>query len=121
MRNRFFAVLRPVLFILLLLSSIHLVNKLVVAKYELDNTEPHTETFKGFYNMQRNTVDVLILGTSHAASAFNPQDFYDCAGVCSYNLSSSAQALYNSYFWLREALNYQHPKAVILDCNYHLK
>lgn len=118
MKERCSAVLKVILFLTLLLCSIHVVDKMVVAKYELDDTEPHTETYKGFYNMQRNTVDVLFLGTSHAASAFNPQDFYDYAGICSYNLSSSAQAVYNSYFWLKEALNYQHPKVVILDCNY---
>ena len=56
---------------------IHWINGTFTAKYMYDQKEPHTETYKGFYKMDRNTVDVLILGTSHAASGFNPQDFYD--------------------------------------------
>lgn len=94
------------------------INGTVTAKYMYDQREPHTETYKGFYRMDRNTVDVLILGTSHSAAGFNPQDFYDADHLRTYNLSSSAQPVWLSYYWLEEALKYQTPSVVVFDCYY---
>jgi hypothetical protein len=89
-----------------------------MAKYLYDQREPHTETYKGFYGMRRNSIDVVIVGTSHSAAAFNPQDLYDKAQIRSYNLSSSAQTVWNSYYWVKEASRYHDLSAVIFDCNY---
>lgn len=70
----------------------------------------------GFLRNEKNTADVLFWGSSHAASFFIPQELYNSFGITSYNLGCDQQNLLTSYFWLKEALNYQKPKAVILDC-----
>lgn len=77
-------------------------------------------TYKGFYRMRRNTVDVLFLGSSHAYCSFSPQELYDAAGLRSYNLGSSQQSVIMSYYWLKEALRYQQPRAVVLETFYTL-
>lgn len=118
MKSRFFKTLKFLAFCVCLGLLICWINGTFTAKYMYDQREPHTETYKGFYNMNRNTVDVLILGTSHAASGFNPQDFYDEQKLRTYNLASSAQPVWASYYWLEEALKYQKPSVLIFDCNY---
>lgn len=118
MKKRLLSAIRCILFLLLLAGLIAWLNTLFVSKYMYDKTEPQTATYKGFYQMEKDSVDLLILGTSHGASGFNPQDFYDAAHVRAYNLSSSAQPVWLSYYWLQEALKYQKPSAVIFECNY---
>ena len=74
-----------------------------------------TSEFLNFYKLPQNTVDVLFLGTSHAREAFSPQQLYDDYGITSYNLASADQPPVLSYYWIKEALKTQHPKAVVFD------
>ncbi|SCY72628.1 hypothetical protein [Butyrivibrio sp. INlla14] len=91
------------------------ITKLLTPK-KLYNVEwPTTLTYTGFYEMPRDTVDVLFFGSSHGAAAFDPQVVYNLYGIKSYNLSCEQQNLLVSYYWLEEALKYQSPKVVVLD------
>lgn len=104
------------LFICLLGIMVYGVNRTLTPKYRYSSTNPLTETYRGFYRMERDTVDVLFLGSSQTAAGFNPQNLYDGFGIRSYNLGSNHQSLWLSYYWLKEALRYQSPGAVVLDC-----
>lgn len=118
MTRRIKTVFRFLAFSLCVWLTVWWINNLVVMKYMYDVAEPHTKTYQDFYKMKKDTVDVLILGTSHAASGFNPQEFYNARKIRAYNLSSSAQQTWISYYWLEEALKYQKSSVVIFDCNY---
>ena len=118
MKKQIIEIIKALCFLLLSVGVIWKINAVVTPKYLYDEAEPHTLTYSQFYDMKPGTVDVIILGSSHSASAFNPQDIYDYGWVRSYNLSSSAQTVRTSYYWLKEALQYQSPKVVILDCLY---
>lgn len=61
-------------------------------------------------------MDVVFLGSSHGVTSFLPQELYDQYGITSYNLGCEQQGMVTSYYWLREALRYQSPKAVVLEC-----
>ncbi len=90
--------------------------RILTPKFFYTQTWRSTATYLGFYQMDENTVDVLFFGSSHAASGFSPQKLYDEYGIRSYNLGSDEQNLLVSYYWLLEALRFQTPKAVVLDC-----
>ena len=75
-------------------------------------------TFRGFYDLEENTVDVLFLGSSHSYSSFCPQVLYDEYGLTSYNLGMGNQNIVLNYFWLKEALKTQKPKVVVLESVY---
>ena len=113
-KNCIFAI-RVIIFTLLACFVITIVNYVITPKKYFEDLWPTTATFKGFYKMDRDSVDVLFLGSSHAAAAFNPQVIYDKYGITSYNLGSEQQNLVVSYYWLKEALNYQKPSAVVID------
>ena len=91
------------------------VNQILEPGYYYDNTWPTTSGYKGFYQMDRNSIDVLFLGSSCAAAGFSPQAMYDSYGIKSYNLGCEGQSLLTSYYWLKEALRYQTPKVVLLE------
>lgn len=105
-----------VVFICILCICIKCVYRIIVPKFFVDNMWPTTSTYIGFYEMEEDTVDVLFLGSSHAATSFIPQELYDNYGIASYNLGCEMQNMVTSYFWLKEALRYQQPKVVFLDC-----
>ncbi|MBR3202238.1 MAG: hypothetical protein IKF60_01485 [Solobacterium sp.] len=92
-----------------------LLGEVTKPKFYNDNYWPLDVTYQGFYEMDQDTVDVLFLGSSHAIAAFSPQELYDTCGIRSFNLGSEEQSLFVSYYWLKEALRLQHPKAVVLD------
>ncbi len=68
-----------------------------------------------YYKLDEDTVDVLVLGSSHAFVNVNPTQFYDEYGIASYNLCASMQPTWNTYYTLREALKYQTPDLIVLD------
>lgn len=89
--------------------------KILIPKYYYNTTWATTATYQGFYEMEKGTVDVLFLGSSHAAAAFNVQQLYNEYGITGYNLGCEQQNLLVSYYWLKEALRFQSPKAVVVD------
>lgn len=107
--------LKIVCLTLITVMIVYTINNIMTPKYYFNEYWPTTTGLKGFYNMEENSIDVLFLGTSHAASAYNPQAMYDSYGVRSYSLACEQQNLLSSYYWLKEALRFQTPKVVIVD------
>lgn len=68
-----------------------------------------------FHNLPENSVDVLVLGSSHAQYSFCPAYFYEDTGLYSYVLGTGGQPLEMSYEMLKEGLKTQSPKLVILE------
>lgn len=68
-----------------------------------------------FHNLPENSMDVIVLGSSHAQYSFSPTFFYEDSGLYSYTLGSACQPLEVSYQMLREALKTQSPRLVILE------
>ena len=118
------SVIRSAVFLSLLVSSLLAINKVLIPKFTLKNSLwPTTSTYLQFYDMEKNSIDVLFIGSSVVVNAFIPQEIYNEYGIRSYNLGSEQQSIYLSYYWLKEALRFQSPKAVVLDLrfmwNYH--
>lgn len=110
------AVLKAAVFCLLILISTLFLNRLVTPKFLVENSSwPSTSTFVQFYEMDKNSVDVLFLGSSSMSTAGIPQYLYDQNKITSYNLASPEQTLITSYYWLQEALRFQSPSVVFLD------
>lgn len=118
MKRKFIFATKCILFLLLLILILSAVNNVLVPKYFIDNSWPTTSTYLGFYEMPENSIDVLFLGSSHGVTAFIPQELYNNYGITSYNLSCEQQNLVISYYWLKEALRFQKPKAVVLETFY---
>ena len=68
-----------------------------------------------FYQLEKNTVDVLVLGSSHAFEGINTNVLWHNAGISSFTLAGSEQPFWNTYYYLKEALKYQTPQLIVLD------
>ena len=70
---------------------------------------------KYLYQQEDDSIDVLVLGSSHAFEDINTQVLYDEYGIASYVLAGSIQPFWNTYYYLEEALKTQAPKLVVLE------
>ena len=72
-------------------------------------------TMQGIYAQPKNSVDVLFLGSSLSGMDIDEEVLWKEYGIAGYNLWGSVQPLWNSYYFLKEALKYQKPKLVVLE------
>lgn len=61
------------------------------------------------------TVDVLLVGSSHIGTNVDNQQIFDEYGISSYNLWVGMQPIWNTYYCLKEALSAQSPQIVIAE------
>ena len=115
MKDKIKLTIKFVAFVTVTCLCVAFVNQLLKPKYYYIEQWPTTNTYKDFYKLPKNSVDVLFMGSSHVVTALNPQCIYDEYGIVSYNLGCEQQSLLVTYYWLKEALKYQSPKIVVLD------
>lgn len=104
------SIIRCTCFIFILITVLGCVNHIFKFKYS-DGIYGVTK----FYELDNNTVDVLILGSSHAFQNFNTGKLWDEYGMASYILGGSVQPMWNTYYYLKEALKTQKPELIILE------
>ena len=84
-------------------------------KYIPGAAEGETDKYTSFYQLPENTLDYIVLGTSHSFYSTNPMQIYAETGTTGYDLGSPSQPLNVSYYWLVEACKTQSPSYVFLD------
>jgi len=89
-------------------------------KYSTASTENlinifNDKRFNEFYDLERNSLDVVFLGSSHSYCTFDPDIFDSELNVNSFQLGSPLQHLDSTYYTLKELLNYQKPKIAIVE------
>ncbi len=113
-------IIKIVVFVLSFGLILAYLTRMMIPEFFYDNDWPTTASYQGFYEMDKNSIDVIFLGSSTAESSFIPQELYNNYGITSYNLGCEQQNLLTSYYWLKEALRFQSPKAVVLESKYLL-
>lgn len=118
MRGKTISVLKTVIFCFLVAVIVVRTGNILTLKGKEYLAYYSSVQHSEFYEMEKDTVDVLFLGTSHSYCGFSPQEFYDRCGIRSYNLGTSRQSIWLSYYWLKEALKTQKPKIVVQELYY---
>jgi len=67
------------------------------------------------YYQPRNTVDVVMMGSSHVHYAIDAGKLWKDHGITAYDYSAAEQPLWMTYHYLKEICKYQKPKVVVLD------
>ena len=101
---------RIICFLLILVLCLGYANSVFKVKYG-DGIYDVTK----FYELEDNSVDVLFLGSSHAFEDFNTGTLWDEYGMSSFILAGSVQPMWNTYYYLKEALKTQTPKLIVLE------
>lgn len=104
------SIMRIACFILILCVVLGYVNKVFKIK-----DSGGIDDLTTFYELGNNTVDVLFLGSSHAFLHFNTGTLWDEYGIASYVLGGGVQPMWNTYYYLKEALKTQTPELIVLE------
>lgn len=103
-------ILKIICFFLLLILSLGIVNNTLKLKFSSGIAH-----LGSFYELEPNSVDVLVIGSSHASASFCTGELWKNYGMATYVLAGPAQPLHNTYYYLKEALKYQTPKVIVLE------
>jgi hypothetical protein len=110
MKTRLYAVARGLLFAAVFCVLFYLVSCVFSFKYEDGVT-----TMENYYDLPQNTVDVLLLGSSHIGVNVDPTRLWQQYGIAAYNCWGAMQPAWNTYYYLSECLKTQSPKLVVMD------
>lgn len=110
-------ILKSILFISILFIILSITSYIFIPKHNGDNSGIHEQKMHGILGEKKNTIDILFIGDSESYTSFIPLKLYDDYGFTSYNLGTSNQRIYDTYEYLKLALNNQSPKIVILETN----
>lgn len=82
-----------------------------------DQLNNHNEKrWNSFYKLtEKDTLDVIVIGTSHAYTGINPKNLSEALGCNCFVLSFSGTTIMDTYFCLQEALTQTKPKLVVID------
>ena len=97
-------------FLTILASLLYYINGVLLIKRN-DGITP----MQNFYVQEENTIDVLLLGSSHTGMNLDTEVLWNEYGISSYALWGSMQPFWNTYYFLMEALKTQTPKVIIMD------
>lgn len=102
------ALLRTAAFLLVLVLALGGASSVLRAKN-------YASASGAFYLEPENSLDVLLLGSSHMLNAVSPLQLWEERGIVSHNLAQNGQVLPVTYYHLQEALRTQRPRLVVLD------
>ena len=91
-----------------------LVTQLFQPKYMTDLVEG---SMISQYYRESGGHDVIFIGDCEVYSNFSPMEMYRTNGITAYVRGSSQQLIWQSYYILKETLEYETPKAIIWNVN----
>ena len=110
MRRNIEIFLRILLALALFCGCFYVVDTTLEFKYD-DGVTPMSD----FYSFPEDSIDVLLLGSSHMGVNVDTTILCNDYGIGAYKLWGATQPVWNSYYNLAEALKTQHPKVVVLE------
>ncbi len=72
-----------------------------------------------FYQEEQGSIDVVLAGSSHMLNGVLPMQLWQEQGIASYNIAQNAQSMPVTYYAVKDAIDRQHPKLVVVD-TYHI-
>lgn len=81
----------------------------------LENRWQSAKTNNSFYELEKDSTEVLFFGSSVIAAAVDPYQLYNEQGISSYNLGVMSQPILATYFWLKEAVKTQDIKLAVVE------
>lgn len=77
-----------------------------------------TRKVEGFYAEEKNSLDFVFIGSSQMFTTVVPAVLWEEYGITSYDFGANEQPMYMSYYYVKEALRYQDPEAIVLEVSY---
>ncbi|MEA4815239.1 MAG: SGNH/GDSL hydrolase family protein [Lachnospiraceae bacterium] len=76
--------------------------------------------FSDFYAEEKNTIDMVFIGSSHAYCAFDPANFDEALGISSFQMGTPLQTPDTTYFSLLDIFETQSPSVVVMEVYFNV-
>ena len=86
-------------------------------EFILSNTNHNNERVRGFYLEDKNSLDVVVIGSSEVYCAFAPGLCYKECGFTSYPFATEGNTARNYKAMFKEVLRTQDPKLIVIEIN----
>lgn len=106
-------IIKVLVFVIFISGVLIFTDSIIKAKFIGDSTS----IVNGFYSEKRNSIDLLVIGSSNSFCTIDPVTLYEDYGITAYDFGSSSQPLNISLLYIKEALKKQNPKVVALEAN----
>lgn len=114
MKTKLVRLLKVICFCILFFVILAFLTALFKPKW-LENRWQSAKTNNSFYELEDDSIDVAIIGSSVVAAAVDPFQLYEEYGISAYNMGVMQQPMLGTYYWLQEILKTQHPKVVVVE------
>ena len=94
-----------------------MVSCLFLQQYVLRNVDPNSLRIEGFYQEQRDSLDVVFIGASDIYTSFMPGRAYEKYGFTSYLLASESITSEGVITAVKEVVRTQHPGIIVIEAN----
>ncbi len=94
-----------------------LVSCLVLQQYFLRNVDHNTLRVEGYYQEERNSLDVVLIGASDIYTSFMPGRAYEQFGFTGYLLASESITASGVETAVKEVVRTQHPGLIVIEAN----
>ncbi len=105
--------IKVVAFLLIFALLFQAATFVLCSKWTIGNQETYVS--ESFYELEEDSVDVLVLGSSQVLYCVSTVELYDYAGISACSLGGASTSLLSNYYWLLEAEKTQSPTVVMLD------
>ncbi len=112
MKRRIFRLIRVVCLILAVLLTVGLLQE-----YVFCHADHNRQRIKGFYEEDKNSLDIVYLGASEVYSDIAPGHAYEKNGVTSYLFATQANSILNYKSQLKNILSRQDPDLIVIELN----
>ena len=89
----------------------------VLQEYVLCHADHNRQRIKGFYDEDKDSLDVVFMGASEIYSDFAPGYAYKYKGITSYLFATQANSILNYKAQLKNILSRQNPKLIVIELN----
>lgn len=103
-----------IIFLLVFIASFFEISEILMHK-QIEGRWNMTAKVTGFYNEDRESLDAIVLGSSHAYCSLDPILFQEESGLSSYVFATQQQPLWITYHYMIEALKLQKPRFIAVE------
>lgn len=112
---KYIRIVSVALFIIIGLILLYILNIILLPEWVTN--EGATLSTRGIYEEEKNSLDVVFVGSSNIYNGISPLEIWEETGIPSYSYGSPEQKIWLSYYAIKEVLAYQKPKIIMLDVN----
>ncbi len=107
-------VVKIIIIVIIATVAFYLLNQLLEPKYMTDLVEG--SMISQYYEEAKNH-EVIFVGDCEVYANISPMVLYEKQGITSYVRGSSQQMIWQSYYLLKETLQYEKPKVIVFNVN----